>query len=250
MTRRVGLALAAMLAVGGCSYQTVPTLTPLIIPTRAAPAQATPTEAPTPVLTPMPTSSATSEFLTFGDGAFIVGTGVKPGTYRTRVASPGCYWDRLSVFGGTPFNIFSNGGSDGPELVTISASDKGFISRGCGTWTTDLSAVVSPGSPLPAGAYIVGTDVMAGTYRSAANPDCYWERLCPGPSARSEEGCRPRNGAAAPSHRSAHAPRGTIWSRHPSSTPGHVRVRRVAAVAGPAGRSKRERGWGSLRSGV
>jgi hypothetical protein len=130
---------------------------------------------PTPLVTPTP--APTSAFLTFGNGVFIVGTEIQPGTYRTRVPSPGCYWDRLSAFGGTLDNIIANGGSDGPELVTISASDKGFRSSGCGTWTSDLSAVVSPGSPLPAGAYIVGTDVMAGTYRSAASAGCYWERL-------------------------------------------------------------------------
>jgi hypothetical protein len=58
MTRRIALALLAMLAVGACSSQTVPTLTPLIIPTQAAPAQATPTEAPTPVVSAVASAGA------------------------------------------------------------------------------------------------------------------------------------------------------------------------------------------------
>lgn len=56
MTRRIALALAAMLAVGACSSQTVSTLAPLITPT--APAQAGPTQAPTPIETPTPVVSA------------------------------------------------------------------------------------------------------------------------------------------------------------------------------------------------
>ena len=58
MTRRMALGLLAMLAVGACSSQTVPTLTPLIIPTQAAPAQATPTEASTPVASAVASAGA------------------------------------------------------------------------------------------------------------------------------------------------------------------------------------------------
>ena len=58
MTRRIALALLAMLALGACSSQTVPTLTPLIIPTQAAPAQATPIETPTPVVSAVASAGA------------------------------------------------------------------------------------------------------------------------------------------------------------------------------------------------
>jgi hypothetical protein len=62
-------------------------------------------------------------------------------------------------------------------VVTISASDKGFYSDMCGTWTSDLSAILSPGT-IPAGTYIVGTDMTPGTYRSAAGAvACRWARL-------------------------------------------------------------------------
>jgi len=67
MTRRIELALLAMLAVGACSSQTGPTLTPLIIPTQAAPAEATakgappPTAAPPPVVSAVPSSGASMD---------------------------------------------------------------------------------------------------------------------------------------------------------------------------------------------
>jgi hypothetical protein len=151
-------------------------------PTRAAatqgPSQAAAlTAASTQLVTPAPTAAPTSTFLTFGDGTFTVSKDIQSGTYRTRVASPGCYWERLGGFGGTLQEIVANDGPNGPAVVTIAASDKGFTSKGCGTWTTDLSAIVPPGTPFPDGTYIVGTDLTAGTYRSPASAGCYWERL-------------------------------------------------------------------------
>lgn len=197
MTKRILFALAAMLAVAGCSTQATSTTVLMIRTAPAAPTQAAPTQsasgqaapgqlapihavpagtpAPTPLVTP--TAASTSAFLTFGDGTFNVGTDIKAGTYRTRVASPGCHWERLRGFSGTIDDIITNDNTDGPAVVTIATSDKGFQSSGCGTWTTDLSAIISPGTPIPDGTYIVGTDLTAGTYRSAASPGCYWGRL-------------------------------------------------------------------------
>jgi hypothetical protein len=113
----------------------------------------------------------------FGDGTFRVGHDIAAGTYRTRSAVPECYWARLSGFGGS--DIIENGGFDGFEVVTIRATDKGFESHRCGTWTKDLSAVTkSRTGPFGAGIYIVGTDIAAGTWRSSATgSDCYWARL-------------------------------------------------------------------------
>ena len=67
----------------------------------------------------------------FGDGIFIVGKEVKPGTYRSR-GGGSCYWARLSGFGGS--DIIVNGGFNRNQIVTISSSDRGFESRSCGTW--------------------------------------------------------------------------------------------------------------------
>ncbi len=70
----------------------------------------------------------------FGQGTFIVGTDIAPGTYRSR-GGDGCYWQRLSSFTGGLNSIIANDNAVGSAIVTISRSDKGFGSNGCGTWT-------------------------------------------------------------------------------------------------------------------
>lgn len=70
---------------------------------------------------------------TFGDGTWRVGIDIEPGTYRT-AGTDSCYWARLSNFTGNN-DIIANDNARGPAIVTILASDAGFISRRCGTWT-------------------------------------------------------------------------------------------------------------------
>jgi hypothetical protein len=70
----------------------------------------------------------------FGDGQFIVGTDIAPGTYRARGGST-CYWARLSAFTGDLNSILANDNPRGSTIVTISSRDRGFASHGCGTWT-------------------------------------------------------------------------------------------------------------------
>jgi hypothetical protein len=77
----------------------------------------------------------------FGPGDYKVGYEVAPGTYT----SPGapnanpkraCYWARLSGFGGTLTEVIQNDVSTGgAQTVTIDATDTGFTSDNCGTWT-------------------------------------------------------------------------------------------------------------------
>jgi len=69
MTRKIALALLAMLAVGACSSQAIPTLTPLIVPTQAAQAQATLRGAPTPVVSAVASAAASLD----STGILIVG---------------------------------------------------------------------------------------------------------------------------------------------------------------------------------
>ena len=116
---------------------------------------------------------------TFGDGTFHVGAGIQPGTYRTRVAAPlGCYWERLSGFGGTIDEVIANDFTAGTSVVTIAPTDAGFSSSRCGTWTTDLSPIVLPGAAFSEGTFIVGTDLAPGTYQSSSSVSgCYWARL-------------------------------------------------------------------------
>jgi len=70
----------------------------------------------------------------FGDGAFIVRTDVTPGTYRAS-AGTGCYWQRVRNWTGGLGGIIANGIGTAHPVVTITASDAGFMSRGCGSWT-------------------------------------------------------------------------------------------------------------------
>lgn len=71
----------------------------------------------------------------FGGGTFIVGTDVAPGTWQNSDSSGGCYWERLSGFGGTLEEIISNDFTESQAVVEIGAEDAGFASSDCGTWT-------------------------------------------------------------------------------------------------------------------
>ena len=116
--------------------------------------------------------------LSFGSGTKRVGTDISAGTYRTRSASSGCYWTRLSGFGGTFAEIKANGLTDDPEIVTIDPSDTGFDSTRCATWTNDLSPITSSlVAPFQNGAFIVRVDIAAGTWRAPASSGCYWSRV-------------------------------------------------------------------------
>jgi hypothetical protein len=152
---------------------TIPPNTPLVI-VCAAESAGEPAGGPPPAISPP------EDILTFGDGVHAVGSDVQPGRYRTTSPSGLCYWARLSGFGGTLDELIANdlafGGAS--EVVDIDAADLGFESDGCGTWSTDLSAVTtSPEAPFGDGTYIVGVDVAAGTWRSAGGETCYWSRL-------------------------------------------------------------------------
>ncbi|MGW7267954.1 hypothetical protein [Streptomyces sp. NPDC054842] len=73
-----------------------------------------------------------------GDGTFVVGADVKPGTYKTAGAEesviPNCYWARLKGTSGSFNDIIANDNSEGPTTVTISSSDGAFKTTGCKTW--------------------------------------------------------------------------------------------------------------------
>jgi hypothetical protein len=77
-------------------------------------------------------SQITSSKTSFGDGIYIVTTDIAPGNYKN-TASPNCYYARLSAFDTSA--IISNNNTDAVAIVTIYASDKGFESHNCGTWT-------------------------------------------------------------------------------------------------------------------
>ena len=121
--------------------------------------------------TPSPTSP-------FGGGDYQVGTEVAPTRWRNTDSSGGCFWERLSGFGGTLGDIIANQFSNVIEIVDISLVDIGFSSEDCGTWSTDLTPrTPSPTSPFGGGAYLVGSEVATGLWRNSdSSGGCYWER--------------------------------------------------------------------------
>lgn len=91
---------------------------------------------PTPPPTPATTFTAAGPKTTFGNGTHRVGIDIAAGTYIAPGGN-GCYWERQSVFGGSGSGaIIANELSRGGQVVvTIEASDKGFKTTSCGTWT-------------------------------------------------------------------------------------------------------------------
>lgn len=84
-----------------------------------------PTATETVKVTPTPKPAISA------NGIWLVGTDIKPGTYRA-TGHGGCYWARLSNLSGS--GIIANGlGAN--QIVTISASDKAFETQDCGDWT-------------------------------------------------------------------------------------------------------------------
>jgi len=116
---------------------------------------------------------------TFGDGIWIVGPEIKPGTYRTEASPDMCYGARLSGFGGTFDEIIANEIGYESLIVTIEASDAGFESDDCDLWSTDLSPrTISPVAGFGDGYWQVGSEVSPGLWRNSDSSEgCYWERL-------------------------------------------------------------------------
>jgi hypothetical protein len=80
-----------------------------------------------------PVGSTTEFKSSFSDGTYRVGSDIEPGTYGTSGGS-NCYWERLSGFGGGLNDIIANDLPQGSVIVTISGSDAGFTTHGCGEW--------------------------------------------------------------------------------------------------------------------
>jgi hypothetical protein len=136
--------------------------------------------APTTTTTSTTTTSTTTTtpqgpVTTFGAGTYVVGTGIVAGTYRS-TGGPSCYWARVSGFGGTLGEILANDLLSGPTVVTIAASDAGFQSSGCGTWSP-LPASGPQSTSFGDGVFAVGIDIASGTYSAPGGPSCYWARV-------------------------------------------------------------------------
>ena len=77
----------------------------------------------------------------FGDGTWLVGAEIMPGTYRSPAdPAAACYMARLSGLSGSDADIImSHEGADHDHdhVVVIEPTDVAFQASGCGTWTRE-----------------------------------------------------------------------------------------------------------------
>lgn len=101
-----------------------------------------PTTAPA-ASTPASPAATAGPLTSIGDGTHEVGAGpgqIPPGTYTAVVPDQAfdlCLWSRLRGFSGEGKDTIAFGtGNKGEKMrVTIAATDKGFETDGCGTWS-------------------------------------------------------------------------------------------------------------------
>lgn len=94
-------------------------------------------EPPAPVALPAPAAAPTTLATTLGEGMFVVGKDIAPGTYQTTGPSGAvdCYWERLKHTSDATDSIIANDLGPGPAMVTIDQSDAAFQTRWCHPWT-------------------------------------------------------------------------------------------------------------------
>lgn len=139
-----------------------------------------PTSVPTqPSPTPVPpTPTPTGPVTAFGDGMFLVGTDILPGTYIVPNVDDQCYWSRLASFSGELDDLIANSNPRGQSIVSIDSGDAGFESKRCGKW--ELLSDIATGqaaNTFDDGTFAVGSQILPGTYRTDGTDRCYWERL-------------------------------------------------------------------------
>ena len=98
-----------------------------------------------------------------GDGTYLVGVDIQPGTYVSN--SPGyCSWYWLSSLSGGNNIIDSNNTASGKEYVTIAPTDVAFKTLSCSTWmpvtATQTPSTAQSRTTIPGdGTYLVGVDI-------------------------------------------------------------------------------------------
>lgn len=126
---------------------------------------------------PIPTTTApisSGPATTFGDGSWVVGKDIAPGTYTT-MGKDGCYWERERDTSGLSASILANDTGSGPSVVTILPTDGGFKSLNCGEWSP-LPSSGPQSTSFGDGIWAVGITIAPGTYHAAGGAGCYWER--------------------------------------------------------------------------
>jgi len=115
---------------------------------------------------------------TFGPGQYLVGTDIASGRYYSDPVS-GCHLQRLSGLGGTTSDIIANefiGFDAGQWIVDILPSDVAFETDDeCGTWVDTPRRGLEP--IISQGMWLVGAQILPGTYRVPESAGCHWARL-------------------------------------------------------------------------
>lgn len=131
MRRNIAAAVliaAATLTLGACGGgNSTDTSTPDTVTSSGAPSTTPVTPAPAG---PVGATPAT----TFGDGNYITGKDIQPGTYHSEGADQAgvdCYWQRDGAQG----QPVANHASRDPQTVTINSSDTAFHTVGCKPWS-------------------------------------------------------------------------------------------------------------------
>jgi hypothetical protein len=116
---------------GGGGKNSTSTVTTAEPPAPAAPPAAA-AESPAPAAPPADLAPG------FGDGTYVVGTDIVPGTYETTGPAAGgigtCSWSRLKDTSGNLGSIIANDVQPDPTTVTISKADGAFVTAGCNNW--------------------------------------------------------------------------------------------------------------------
>jgi hypothetical protein len=82
----------------------------------------------------LPYTPPAAMLTSFGPGVYVVGADIAPGTYAADGGSD-CFWRRLAGFSGDFDELIEIENMTGPGNVVVEASDVGFESAQCGTWT-------------------------------------------------------------------------------------------------------------------
>ena len=178
------LVLLALLAATACEPEEpglVATATPTNVPTSPPSNAKTSTPRPTAIDTSTPTPSPK---LGFGPGTFQVNIDIQPGIYVGKAGTgllDSCYWERLSGVSGEFSDLIANGNAIGQFYIEVLSTDK-YFKIGCDI--TPLNEWAEPTgtlSEIGPGMYLVGREIVPGTYRGEAGTgvldSCYWERL-------------------------------------------------------------------------
>ncbi len=134
--------------------------------------------------TPLPPTLTPDPNL-FKPGTYLVGVDMYPGIYKGLAGSgllSSCYWARLKDLSGGFDAIIANDNSIGQYYVEIRDTDYAFETHCEIVYLPVLS--VSTGefpNKIQPGMYLVGRDIMIGTYKGQAGSEvtssCYWARL-------------------------------------------------------------------------